>query len=131
MSFNKHIRFLKLAQEVSLKSTGMRRQFGAVIVNGKKILSFGHNKLSHTQIPNITSQNGERKYWGLHAEVNALLKCDFDVKGATVYIWGQNKNTGNLVVSAPCDLCEKILKERGITKAIWQSKNKDILELNF
>lgn len=128
---NRHIRFLKAAKEISLKSQGMRRQFGCVLADGKRILAVGHNKRSHPGIPSITNQNGERRFWGLHAEVNALLKCAFDVRGATVYIWGQNRNTTNLVHSAPCDLCQRVLIERGVKEAIYQSKENKIIVLNL
>lgn len=116
-------RFLKVARDMALKSTDMKRQFGAVIVSRNRIIMTGRNRKSHPRIPNITSQNGERRYFGLHAEIDALLKCDFSVKNMTIYIWGQNVNTGNLCTSNPCDLCQNILKERGIKEAIFPMKN--------
>ena len=125
----RHLRLLKAAKDVALKSKGMRRQFGCVLVDGKRILASGYNKLSHPKVPNITTQNGERKFWGLHAEVSALLKCTFDIRGMSIYIWGQNATTGNLVFSGPCDLCQQVLKERGIKQAIFQSKENKIVVL--
>lgn len=127
----RHYRFLKVAQEIALKSNGMRRQFGAVIVDGKRIIASGHNKRSHTKVPNITTQNGERRFWGLHAEVNALLHCDLNVRGSSVYIWGQNASTKNLVFSGPCDLCQQVLKDRGVKQAIFQMKNSELVILNL
>jgi deoxycytidylate deaminase len=128
---NRHLRFLKAAKEISLKSQGMRRQFGCVLVDGKKVLAVGYNKKSHPGVPTITSQNGERRFWGLHAEVGALLKCDFNIKGSSVYIWGQNRTTGNLVHSGPCDLCQRVLVERGVKEAIYQSKENKVVILNL
>jgi|SRR5665213_212240 deoxycytidylate deaminase len=119
----RHNRFLKVAHEMALKSTLMKRQFGVVLVDGNKIIATGRNRKSHPKIPTITSQNGERKYFGLHAECDALLKCDFSVRGAKVYIWGQNVSTGNPCYSGPCDLCQRLLKERGVKQAIFPSKD--------
>ena len=119
---DRHDRFLKVAREMSLKSTEMKRQFGVVIVDGNKVIATGRNRKSHPKIPTITSQNGERKYFGLHAEIDALLKCDFSVRRASVYIWGQNVSTGSLCFSGPCDLCQRLLKERGIKYAIYPTK---------
>ena len=119
---DRHDRFLKVAREMALKSTEMKRQFGVVIVDGNKVLATGRNRKSHPKIPTITSQNGERKYFGLHAEIDALLKCDFSVRRASVYIWGQNVSTGSLCFSGPCDLCQRLLKERGIKYAIYPTK---------
>jgi len=127
MSNSRHERFIKLAQSEAFKSRGMRRQFGAVLVDGHQIIALGYNKLSHPKIPTITSQNGERRFWGLHAEVSALLKCDFNVRGSSIYIWGQNTGTHSLVYSGPCDLCQIILKERGIKRAYYQSKKGGII----
>ncbi len=120
---DRHYRFLKVAYEMALKSTEMKRQFGVVIVDGGKIIATGRNRKSHPKIPTITSQNGERKYFGLHAEIDALLKCDFSVKRAVVYIWGQNVSTGNLCYSGPCDLCQRLLRDRGIKQAIFPTKD--------
>ncbi len=117
-----HIRFLKVAREMALKSTEMKRQFGVVIVDGNKVIATGRNRKSHPKMPKITSQNGERRYFGLHAECDALLKCDFSVRSASVYIWGQNVSTGNLCASNPCDLCQTLLKERGIKQAVFPLK---------
>ena len=119
---DRHDRFLKVAREMALKSTEMKRQFGVVIVDGNKVIATGRNRKSHPKIPTITSQNGERKYFGLHAEIDALLKCNFSVKRASVYIWGQNVSTGSLCYSGPCDLCQRILKERGIKQAIFPTR---------
>ena len=120
---DRHYRFLKVAHAMALKSTEMKRQFGVVFVDGGKIIATGRNRKSHPKIPLITSQNGERRYFGLHAECDALLKCNFSVKRASIYIWGQNVNTGNLVFSGPCDLCQSILKERGVKQAIYPTKD--------
>jgi deoxycytidylate deaminase len=119
---NRHNRFLKVAREMALKSTEMKRQFGVVIVDGNKVVATGRNRKSHPKIPTITSQNGERRYFGLHAECDALLKCDFSVRSTVIYIWGQNVSTGNLCFSGPCDLCQRLLKERGVKQAIFPHK---------
>jgi len=123
MASTRHIRFLKQAREMALKSTEMKRQFGVVIVDGNKAVATGRNRKSHPKIPTITSQNGERRYFGLHAECDALLKCDFPVRNMIIYIWGQNVSTGNLCFSGPCDLCQRLLRERGIKHAIFPKKN--------
>lgn len=120
---NRHLRFLKLAREMALKSTEMKRQFGAVLVDGNKVIMTGRNRKSHPKIPLITSQDGTRRYFGLHAECDLLLHCDFSVKRATVYIHGQNVSTANLCFSGPCDLCQRILKERGIKQAVYSTRD--------
>ena len=122
---DKHIRFLSLAKELASKTTNMRRGFGCVLVDKNKILVGARNYKSHPKTPtNVTAYNqfGELRYFGLHAEIAVLLKCDFPVRGMNVYVHGQNVRTGNLVNSSPCLLCEKVLKERGIKQAIYSTK---------
>jgi deoxycytidylate deaminase len=114
----KRNRFLKAAKQLADKTKDMRRGFGCVIVDGNKILASGRNFKSHPRIPKIVGQNGEM-YYGLHCECKALLDCDFSVRGATIYIHGENVSTQTPVYSGPCMLCDTILRERGIKKAIF------------
>jgi dCMP deaminase len=126
MATDRHFRFLKVANEMASKTKDMRRGFGCVLVNKNKIVSMGRNYKSHTKVPtDVVAHNqlGEKiSYFGLHAEISALLKCEFSVKGMTAYIWGRNVKTGSLVNSEPCPLCKKVLKERGIEEAIFPLK---------
>lgn len=124
MSDNRDSRFLKVAQELALKTQDMRRGFGCLIVSKGKIIASGRNRKSHPKVPTDVkafNQDGEMRYFGLHCEVAALLKCDFNVRGMIVYIHGQNVRTGSTVFSGPCLLCQQVLKERGIKKAIFST----------
>lgn len=113
-------RFLKVAKKLAAKTTDMRRGFGCVIVDGNRIVAEGRNRRSHPGIPDL--QLNDMKYWGLHAETEALIKADVSVRGMTIYIHGQNVSSGGAVNSWPCPLCEKVLKERGIKKVIYTTK---------
>ena len=115
-----HNRFLKVARQLAAKTTDMRRGFGCVIVDGNKIISTGRNRRSHPGTPDL--QLNGMKYWGLHAETEALIKADISVRGLTIYIHGQNVGTGSAVNSWPCPLCEKVLKEKGIKKVVFTTK---------
>ena len=46
---NRHLRFLKLAREMALKSTEMKRQFGVAIVDGNKVITTGRNRRYSSQ----------------------------------------------------------------------------------
>lgn len=116
-----HTRFLKAAKKLASKTLDMRRGFGCVIVDGNKIISEGRNRRSHPGTPDL--QLNGMKYWGLHAETEALLKAEVSVRGLTVYIHGQNVCSGGPVNSWPCPLCEKVLREKGIKKVIFTTKD--------
>jgi len=116
-----HPRFLKVAKQLASKTKDMRRGFGCVITDGNKIVSMGRNRRSHPGIPDL-QLNGMR-YWGLHAETEALIKAEGSVRGMTIYIHGQNVCSGSSVNSWPCPLCEKVLKEKGIKRVIFTTKD--------
>lgn len=123
MNNERDIRFLEMAKKLSYKSTEMKRAFGAIIVNNNKIVSLGKNRKSHPKIPKIRSERTGKIYYGLHAEIAALLKCDFPVRGMSVYVHGRNMRSNTPVYSKPCELCERILKERGIKKFVFSTQN--------
>ena len=116
---DRHYTFLKIAHHIAEKTVELPRQFGAIIVMSNKVVAWGRNKRSHPQIPTIVSQITEKRYYGLHAEIGALLKCDMSIKGATVYVYGQNLCSGNVVYSKPCELCEWSLRQRGVAQAVF------------
>ncbi len=107
--------YFKVAKKAALKTKDMRRQFGAVIVKNRRIIAIGHNRKSHPAIPNTVVCG--KGYKSLHAEIDALLRCDEDVSGATIYVYGQNNRSGNVVNCQPCKICRVHLIRHGIFKA--------------
>ncbi len=101
--------WLKVAHKLSLDSTHPQHKMAAVIVRGGNVLSLAVN--SHS--------------WGRHSEVRAISKVD-DVRGATVYVMRANRR-----ISKPCKMCGLILKERGISKAIYINKDGEIEEMKI
>jgi deoxycytidylate deaminase len=120
-SNERYVKYLGVAKKVAENTTEMKRQFGALIVDGNKIMSMGRNRKSHPKIPRIMSQITEKKYWGLHAEISALLRCDFSVRGMTIFVHGQNLRSGKVVYSKPCELCEYELRRRGVSEAVFST----------
>jgi dCMP deaminase len=122
--------FMKLAEDVSTRSTCIRRSVGAIIVKDKRILSTGYNG-APTDISHCTEEtclrtkynvpSGERHELcrGLHAEQNAIIQAAYhgvSIKGAAIYITHQ-----------PCSICTKMLINAGIKKIICKSPYKDPL----
>ena len=88
--------FMKIAEDVSTRSTCLRRHVGAVIVKDKRILTTGYNG-APTGITHCTEEtclrikynvpSGERHELcrGLHAEQNAIIQAAYhgvSLKGA-------------------------------------------------
>lgn len=112
---------MTIAQQVSTRSTCLRRQVGAVLVADKRILATGYNGapqgMAHCDElgcmrERLKIPSGERHELcrALHAEQNALLQAaayGVQVKNATLYCTNQ-----------PCGLCAKMLINAGIKKVI-------------
>lgn len=122
--------FMKIAEDVSTRSTCLRRQVGAVIVKDKRLLTTGYNG-APTGITHCTEEtclrtkynvpSGERHELcrGLHAEQNAIIQAAFhgvSLKGAKIYI-----------THKPCSICTKMLINSGIDTFIFRSPYKDPL----
>ena len=122
--------FMKIAEDVSTRSTCLRRHVGAVIVKDKRILTTGYNG-APTGIAHCTEEtclrmkynvpSGERHELcrGLHAEQNAIIQAAYhgvSLKGAKIY-----------VTHKPCSICTKMLINSGIDTFIFRSYNEDTL----
>ncbi len=122
--------FMRIAGEVSGRSTCMRRHTGAVLVKGKRILSTGYNGvpsgLAHCEDVGclreqrgIASGSNHELCRGIHAEQNAVIQAarhGITIDGATVYSTHQ-----------PCVLCAKILINAGAVDIVFRDPYPDIL----
>ena len=122
--------FLEIAKLVSQRSTCLRRQVGAVIVKGTRILSTGYNGapagLTHCEAAGCLREkrkvpSGERHELcrGLHAEENAIIQAacyGVSISGAALYATHQ-----------PCCPCAKSLINAGIKKIVILSGYPDRL----
>jgi dCMP deaminase len=113
--------FLKIAAEVAKRSTCLRRQIGAVLVLGKRILATGYNGapsgLPHCEQvgclrERMSVPSGERHELcrGLHAEMNAFLQAaryGSRIEGASLYC-----------THHPCILCSKMLINAGVRRVV-------------
>ena len=110
--------FMEIAHLVAKRSTCLRRQVGALLVLGKRILSTGYNGapagLAHClevgclrERLNVPSGQRHELCRGLHAEQNAIIQAAVHgvaIKGAELYC-----------THYPCAVCAKMLVNAGIT----------------
>lgn len=111
--------FMKIAEEVSARSTCLRKRVGAVIVKDKRILSTGYNGaprgIRHClevgclrERMGVPSGEKHELCRGLHAEQNAVIQAALhgvSIADSTIYTTHQ-----------PCSLCAKILINAGVTE---------------
>ncbi|MGZ4901308.1 MAG: deoxycytidylate deaminase [Halobacteriota archaeon] len=121
--------YLTLAKTVSLRSTCVRRQYGAIIVSqGDHILSTGYNGAARNEShclnigcerERLNIPKGERYELcvSVHAEANAIIqaaKGGVSINGATLYVNG-----------TPCKMCWRLIKNAGIEEVVFVDDNPD------
>jgi dCMP deaminase len=113
--------FLKIAFDVSERSTCMRRKVGAILVKNKRILTSGYNGapsgLRHCEEVgciraerNVPSGERHELCRGLHAEMNAFLQAALhgvSTQDAVIYS-----------TTFPCSLCAKMIINAGIARVV-------------
>lgn len=103
--------FLSMAKTASRKSDHAQHRMGCVIAKGNKVLGTGHNVVK-------THPRSPHKYKNIHAEFMAALNANYDIKGATVYVYRQIKD-GTPAVARPCPDCWKFLLECGVKEVVY------------
>ena len=112
--------FMSIAELTAKRSTCLRRNVGAVIVQDKHIIATGYNGaprgIAHCaerggclrQELGIPSGERHELCRALHAEQNAIIQAavfGHSIEGATIY-----------VTHAPCVICSKMIINAGIKK---------------
>jgi dCMP deaminase len=122
--------FMSITRVVSERSTCLRRQVGAVIIQDRRILTTGYNGapsgLAHCSEAGCIRErekvaSGERHELcrGLHAEQNAIIQAALSgvsIKGGTLY-----------TTHFPCVLCAKMIINAGIKQVVYASPYPDLL----
>lgn len=129
---NKDEYYLGIAKAVSQRSTCLRRQYGAVIVNNDEIISTGYNGSPRGKInccdTNICHREGHahndgdyRSCSSVHAEMNAIISASrSEMIGATIYLAGYENDEE--IIAEPCPICKRMIQNAGISLVI-NSKN--------
>ncbi len=114
--------FMNIARSVSMRSSCIRRQVGAIIVKDGRIISTGYNgtprgtrNCDDGGCPRCSSAalSGTRLGECLcsHAEENAIVQAAYhgtSVKGGIIY-----------TTNSPCLLCAKIILNSGIAEVVY------------
>ncbi len=115
--------YLKMALEWANLSHCERKKVGALIVKDRMIISDGYNGTPTGYDNCCEDENGETKWFVLHAEANALTKIaksNHNAQGATLYI-----------TLSPCKECSKLILQAGITRVVFINDYKDKSGLDF
>lgn len=100
-----------------------RKQVGAIIVKDATIIADGYNGTPTGFENECEDENGETKWYVLHAEANAILKVarsSNKANGATLYL-----------TNSPCKDCSKLVLQAGIKRLVYIDKYKDTSGIDF
>ncbi len=118
--------FARIAEDVALRSTCSRHNFGAVIVNEKhEIVATGYNGVVRgaphcneigciKDIMRIESGKGHDICPAVHAEQNALIQAGKSSLGSTLYI-----------NAYPCKICARLIVNAGIRRVVTSGEYVD------
>ena len=102
--------YMKMALEWAKLSHCVRKKVGALIVRNNMIISDGYNGTPSGFENKCELDNGLTKWYVLHAEANAILKCAHN---------GQScKNADLYLTLSPCQNCSKLIYQAGIKRVI-------------
>tara|TARA_B110000114_G_scaffold185317_1_gene231812 strand:+ start:1069 stop:1698 length:630 start_codon:yes stop_codon:yes gene_type:complete len=124
---SKHNYYLQIAKEVATKSL-LNHQHGCVIVYKNKIVSSGYNRISN---------NNNKNYGSLHAEIDAILNLvkmnKFQNKtirnNCSLYVIRIKKGTKELKMSKPCEKCIHKIQKYNIGQTYYSTNDSFIDDL--
>lgn len=108
-------RFMNLAYKVA-KQSCHKFPMGAVIVKGNRVLSLGTNKYKTN--PRQINFYDNRALCSTHAELNAIILCNGEKEGATIYICRLLSN-GKFGIAKPCKGCQHIIEASNIKRIVY------------
>lgn len=125
--------YMDIAKAIAARSTCLRRKYGAVIVKDDAIVSSGYNGSPRgtenccdqgvCKRKELGCEHGEHYEWceSVHGEANAVINAarhGVSVLGGTLYLYGEDADTGEIVDAIPCMMCERVIKNAGIVNVI-------------
>jgi dCMP deaminase len=124
--------YLNIAETVLMRSTCLRRNYGAIIVRDDEVVATGYNGAprgrkncidlgrcirAEMQIP-----SGQRYELcrSVHAEANAIISAArSETLGATLYLAGRDAQSGRLLNDTTCcSMCRRLVINAGIEKVV-------------
>ena len=114
--------WIKTANLISERSYDPRYKVGAVVVteDNTQVLAVGYNG-NYSGGPNEVESTVPGESGMLHAEINALLKMDYNIP----------KKKKLYVSLSPCRMCAKAIINSGISEVIYDEEYRDTSSLDM
>lgn len=114
--------WMSIARTVAERSYDPRLKVGAIVVSddNTRLLSLGYNG-NYRGGPNTPDSFEPGQSGLLHAEVNALVKCDYNY----------NRKKIMYLTHSPCVQCSKLIVNANISEVIYDVEYRDVGGLNI
>lgn len=114
--------WMSIAHLISLRSYDSSLQVGAVIVSSdnSQMLSMGYNG-NYKGGPHERESQEPGQSGFIHAEVNALVKCDFNF----------HKKKYMYLTHSPCRACAKLIVNAEIARVVYDKPYRDVSGLEI
>ena len=108
--------WMSCADSISKRSYDPRFQVGAIVVteDNTQVLAVGYNG-NHAGGPNEVESETPGESGMIHAEINALLKMDYN----------NPKNKKMYLTLSPCRMCAKAIVNAGVNEVVYCSQYRD------
>lgn len=107
---------MDVAHVISQRSYDKRYKVGAVVVSddNTQLLSLGYNG-NYAGGPNMADSEEPGQSGFLHAEINALLKLDYN----------NPKRKKMYLTLSPCQMCAKAIVNAGVDEVVYHEEYRD------
>ena len=114
--------WMEFAHSIAMRSYDPRHQVGAIVVTDDncQVLAVGYNG-NYAQGPNEVESSEPGQSGMLHAEINALLKMDYN----------NPKKKKLYLTLSPCRMCAKAIVNSGIDEVIYSEEYRDASGLDI
>ena len=137
--------FMQIAQAVSLRSTCLRRRYGAVIVSHDgRLVSTGYNgaprhRLNCSELGvcrreqlHIKPGTHYELCRAVHAEANAIINGNpLDIAGGTLYLAGtEAKTCAPTEHISPCAMCQRLILNAQLKRVVMRRSNGELIAID-
>ena len=112
-----HETWMAIARTVAERSYDPRLKVGAIVVSddNTRLLSLGYNG-NYRGGPNVPDSVDPGQSGFIHAEVNALVKCDYNF----------NRKKIMYLTHSPCAQCAKLIVNADISTVVYDEEYRDL-----
>lgn len=115
--------YMRMAMEWGKLSHCKRKQVGAILVKDGMIISDGYNGTPTGFENACEDEEGDTKWYVLHAEANAITKVARSTNNA--------RNSTLYISMSPCPECSKLILQAGVKRLVYCYQYKDTRGLDF